>query len=504
MSFCDSYVTVREGHLCLDGVDLVELAAGLETPFYVYSERRLRDDIAAVRDAFATAHARSEVFFASKACSNLWFLNVVRDAGVSVEVNSGGELDKALRAGFAPRQIIFNGVAKTRAEIAVAVRLGIRALLADSLYELGRIAEVAAEAGRPAAVAPRIDVHVPALTHPGLETAHGGKAGIDRDDAVEAFRRAAADPGLDPVGLHLHLGSQITGVEPYRQALETALDIVAEVEAAAGVRLQFLDAGGGFAVPYRDAPALTAAPPAGLPPVAPHDPVPPGPAPPGPAPCDLAPPGPAWSPDSADFFVSRVSLDEYAAAICGVLRRRRPGLVLFLEPGRSIAASAGVLVARVEGEKTKRVRDAAGQVTGEERWLTVDAGFNTLLEHTNYGWYYRTLMAGRAAEPADTLFRLAGPLCDGGDVFAGDDDTPYRRFPGGATVGDLIVFRDAGGYTLEMMHDYNARPRAAAYAVTTAGEVVPIRRRETYADLSALDLTPGFGLSQGPGAGREA
>jgi len=301
-------------------------------------------------------------------------------------------------------------------------------------------------------VAPRIDVHVATATHPGLETAHGGKSGIDRDDAVEAFRRAAADPGLEPVGLHLHVGSQITSVDPYREALGNALDLVDEVEAAAGVRLQFLDAGGGFAVPFAEGP------PAG----------------------------------AEDYFRSQVSLDEYATVICGELQARRPDLALFIEPGRSIAATSGVLVTRVENEKTKRVRDEEGRAVGEERWLTIDAGFNTLLEHTNYRWYFRTIAAGRAAEPADTRFRLAGPLCDGGDVFAGDDDTPFRRFPAGTSVGDLVVFLDVGGYTLEMMNDYNARPRAGARAVTLAGDVVEVRRRETSSDLFALDLTPGF------------
>jgi diaminopimelate decarboxylase len=448
----DAWLTVRDGHLCFDGVDIMVAAGEAETPFYLYSERRLRDNVAALQSAFAGRHARTEIFYASKACSNLWFLNVVRDAGINVEVNSGGELEKALRAGFEPRQIVFNGVAKTRPEIAAAVKIGVRALLVDSLFELGRIAKVAAKAGRPAAVAPRIDVHVPTATHPGLETAHGGKAGIDRDDAVEAFRRAAADPWLEPVGLHLHVGSQIASVEPYRQALGNALDLVDEVEAAAGVRLQFLDAGGGFAVPFVEG-----------------------------------------RPQGADdYFRSQVSLDEYAAVICGELRARRPDLALFIEPGRSIAATTGVLVTRVENEKSKRTRDGEGRVTGEERWLTIDAGFNTLLEHTNYRWYFQTLAAGRAAEPADTDFRLAGPLCDGGDVFAGDGDTPYRRFPAATGVGDLIVFLDVGGYTLEMMSEYNARPRAGARAVTLAGDVVEVRRAETSTDLVTFDLTPGF------------
>jgi diaminopimelate decarboxylase len=460
----DDLLTVRDGHLWFDGIDLAAAACGLETPFYVYSERRLRANAAALLDGFGARHPGTEIFFASKACSNLWFLHVVRDAGLNVEVNSGGELAKVLRVGFSPRQIVFNGVAKTEGEIAAAVDAGVRAILADSLFELERVALVAAGLRKQAAVAPRVDVHVPTLTHPGLETAHGGKAGIDRDDAELAFRRAADDPWLRPVGLHLHVGSQITSVAPYRQALETALDVVAEVEDAAGIRLEFLDAGGGFAVPYRE--PLAAA---------------------GGAGADGA------GAVAADYFSSSLVVDDYAAAICDVLEARRPDLTLFLEPGRSVAATTGVLVTRVENAKRKRVRDAGGKVIGEEDWVTIDAGFNTLLEHTNYAWYFRTLVANRASEPADTPFRLAGPLCDGGDVFAGDDDTPYRRFPAATAVGDAVVFLEVGGYTLEMMNQYNARPRAAAYAATPDGELVQIRRRETDADLSAFDLTPGFG-----------
>ena len=453
MQLSDSDLIIRGDHLIFAGIDLAELADVHATPFFLYSERRLRTNIAELAGAFTARHPATEVFYASKACSNLWFLHVVRDAGINVEVNAGGELEKALRVGFDPRQIVFNGVAKTRSEIERAVACGVRAFIVDSLGELERISAVATALGRVAAVAPRIDVHVPTLTHPGLETAHGGKAGIDRDDARAAFGRAADDPHLEPVGLHLHVGSQITSLQPYRQAMDTALDVLAEVEAAAGVRLQFLDAGGGFAVPYREASVACA---------------------------------------DDDYFCSRLTIDDYAAAVCGRLRARRPDLALFLEPGRSIATSSAVLVTRIESEKTKGRRDDEGRRLGDEHWLTVDAGFNTLLEHTNYRWYFRTLVAGRAAEPADAEFRLAGPLCDGGDVFAGDDDRPYRRFPAATTVGDAVVFLDVGGYTLEMMNDYNARPRAAAYAVTAGGDVVAIRRRETDADLSAFDLTPGF------------
>ena len=155
-------LTVRDGRLCLEGMDLAALAEQEGTPLFVYSERAIRDTVAALRAAFATRHADTRIYYASKACSNLWVLNVVRDAGIDVEVNSGGELLKALRAGFTPEQIVFNGVAKTRDEIERALAVGVRALIVDSLHELRRIAAVAGALQRPAPVAPRIDVGVPA------------------------------------------------------------------------------------------------------------------------------------------------------------------------------------------------------------------------------------------------------------------------------------------------------------------------------------------------------
>lgn len=445
---------VRDGHLHLDGVDIVALARQVDTPFFLFSEDRLRGNAAAVLQAFRLRHADSEVFFASKANSNLWVLDRLRRTGIGVEVNSAGELWKALKVGFVPRQIVFNGVAKTKGEISMAVENGIRALVVDSVYELGRAADVAASYERPVAVDLRIDVGVETLTHPGLQTAHGGKAGIDVDDAVAAFARAAADGFLEPIGLHVHIGSQITSVEPYLRALETALDLAAEVEAATGVAPVHLNLGGGFAVPYRDAPVC----------------------------------------EPVDYFCSSLSADDYAQAICEVMARRRPRLPLFVEPGRAIVGNAALLVTRIENHKVKGVRDAAGRRVGDERWLIVDAGFNTLLEHTNYRWYYRTVVANRAGDEADAEFRLAGPLCDGGDVFAGDGDTPFRRLPAATTAGDYVVFLDTGAYTLEMMSHYNGRPRAGAYAVSDA-DVVQIRMPENLDETVAQDVAPRVRLS---------
>ena len=440
-------VEMEGARLLFDGVDVAAFAGRVDTPFFLYSQARIAANVARLRRAFASRHAASRVFFASKACSNLWFLEQIRAAGAGAEVNSGGELWKALRAGFSPEQLVFNGVAKSRTEIAEAVMAGIGGIVADSLCELRRIDEVARELGRPARVLPRVDVNVSGGTHPGLETANGGKAGIDRDEALEAFCLVAASPHLCLVGLHLHIGSQITTAEPYLDALGVALDLIDEVERDLGVTVPALDVGGGFAVAYRERPAR---------------------------------PG-------GDYFFTGLAVEDYAAAICDLVARRRPGLELWVEPGRSIATDTAILVTRVESEKTKRRRDHRGRIVAEERWLLVDAGYNTFFDPVLYDWYYPLVSVSRPEAAADGSFRVAGPLCDGGDVFGGDDDTDYRRLPAWTAPGDLLAFYDAGAYTLELMTPYNARPTAAAYAVTGGAEVLRIRAPQSRDDLVALD-----------------
>jgi D-ornithine/D-lysine decarboxylase len=436
-------LTCERGRMRFDGIDVATMAETTPTPFFLFSARQIDNNIAALRDTFRAHHERTRVFYASKACSNLWFLDRVRRSGIDVEVNSGGELWKARQAGFDPRQIGFNGNAKTRAEITAALDPPIEAIIADSVFELRRIADVAADMGVAARVTLRVDLNVESETHPGLRTSKGAKAGIDMNEALAAFGLAAQLPSIDLVGMHYHIGSQITRVAPYLLALDRGLALLERVEAAHGVRLEHLNIGGGFAIPYYDRIAD--------------------------------------EPDT--YFEAPHTLEGYAEGIGERVQAVRPDLWLYIEPGRAVAGNTAVLVTRVEAEKTKLVELDAGRVLRED-WLMVDAGFNTVLEHSSYHWYYRAVTADRCGKPPVRPFRLGGPLCDGGDVYTGDPGSEYRFLPTETTVGDVVAFFDVGAYSLECMSAYNGRDQAAAYMVTEDG-LRQILARRTVEDFVA-------------------
>jgi diaminopimelate decarboxylase len=311
------------------------------------------------------------------------------------------------------------------------------------VFELRRVADVAADLGVQARVALRVDLNVASETHPGLRTSKGAKAGIDVSEALAAFGLAARLPNIELVGMHYHIGSQITRVEPYLEALDLALALLDRVETAHDIRLEHLNIGGGFAIPYYDRTAD--------------------------------------EPDT--YFEAPHTLDGYAAGIGKRLQKARPDLQLYLEPGRAIAGNTAILVTRVEAEKTKLVEAADGRVTRVD-WIMVDAGFNTVLEHSSYHWYYRAVVANHCGKPPVRPFRIGGPLCDGGDVYTGDPGSEYRYLPTCTKVGDIIAFFDVGAYSLECMSAYNGRDQAAAYMVTESG-LRQIAARRTVEDFVA-------------------
>jgi diaminopimelate decarboxylase len=461
------FLEAAAGGLYVDGADARRLAERFGTPLFIFSEARIRHNVARLVKAFRHSRIRADIFYASKANSNLAVLQVVRDTGVNIEVNSGGELFKALRAGFKPEQIVFNGVAKTEAELTEAIRQEIFCINVDSLFELERIVRISREGKWRANIALRIVPEIEAGTHAGLETGtHDTKFGIAQDEIREAYRMALQHPDeVSLAGLHVHIGAQVSGAGKHLAAFRTLLATAAELYNDTGHCVGHLNLGGGLPVPYIKADD-------GL--------------------------NGAMDDQSYTMLRADATLEEVASGVFGTLedwgeilsavnsefRWKMDNTRLLLEPGSSIIADTAVLVSAVQNTKTRHA-------TGDQ-WLLLDAGFNTLLDTFSYNWYFHAVAVTRASAPPDSRYRLGGPLCDSADVY--HDREGYgrlpetRRLPAGMAPGDLVAFLDVGGYTLEQMCQYNGQQRAAAVIVRTNGDVQLIRRRDTLDDLISHDL----------------
>lgn len=455
----------RDGRLYLDGVDTVALAGEWGTPLFVYSERRLRESARDIVTAFRRHHPGATVAFASKACSYIPVLRLLREAGVACEVNSAGELHRARRAGFADADIVLNGVAKSKAELAAAMTPPIKAINADSVFELQRIAEVAGETGRTANVALRLVPEIESGTAPGIETASSAtKFGMSLADLPAALDVLRANRGgINVVGLHVHVGSQITDRAAYTQAASFVAEQARALEAGLGVTLAHVNVGGGFPVDY----------------VKYHDQSP-----------------------AIGYYRSEVTPDDIAAAAMPTLAERLgTETEVIVEPGRRMVADAGIMLARVENVKTR----------GDDRWLYLDAGYHTLLEAFSYRWYFHAVPATRAAERETSRFRVVGPLCDNGDSFYDVEGEAtvrrliaaepalavhrgllerhlvhqpgWRELPAGTGPGDLVAFLDVGAYSMDQVFGMNGRGRPAVVMVGEDGAVSAVRRADTEDDL---------------------
>ncbi len=340
----------RDGALHAEGVPLSAVASAHGTPTYVYS----RAEIEARFRAYDAAFGRHPhlVCFAVKSNSNLAVLNLLARLGAGFDIVSGGELARVLAAGGEAGKVVFSGVGKSRAEMARALEVGIRCFNVESLPELERLNEVALAHGKRAPVSLRVNPDVDAKTHPYISTGlKENKFGIAIEDAEAAYLRAAALPGLEVVGVDCHIGSQLTELRPFIDALERVLALVERL-AAQGVRLHHLDLGGGLGIRYRDE----------------------------------TPPAPA----------------ELVGALMD--RLGQTGYEIIVEPGRSIVGNAGVLLTRVELLKHSPHKDFA----------VVDAAMNDLMRPALYGsWMDIQPVAAREGEPRE--YDVVGPVCETGD-----------------------------------------------------------------------------------------
>ena len=405
----------RNGTLYAEDVDLTTLADTYGTPCYVYSRAALERHWHAFDQALK--NHRHLVCYAVKANSNLTVLNVLARLGSGFDIVSGGELERVLRAGGEPDKIIFSGVGKTVAEMRRALEVGIRCFNVESEAELLRLNQVAFEMGKCAQVSVRVNPDVDAKTHPYISTGlKQTKFGIDIDIATEVYAKAASLPHLQMIGIDCHIGSQLTETAPFMDALRRVMVLV-ETLRDMGIHLQHIDIGGGLGVRYRDE----------------------------------TPPSPV----------------AYIQALSQVLGGAPYEIIL--EPGRAIAANAGILLTRVEYLKN----------TAAKHFAIVDAAMNDLIRPALYNAWQEILQVQPRIDEAVQNYDVVGPVCETGDFLGKNRALALRE-------GDLLAVRTSGAYGFTMSSNYNTRLRAAELMVD--GErVAVVRRRETVDDLLALE-----------------
>jgi len=349
-----------EGALHGGGVPLAELAARFGTPLYAYSADMIAARYREVDQAFSgyphTLH------YALKANSTLAVARLLRGLGAAADANSGGEIEVALRAGFTPAEIVFTGVGKSDAELARAIELNLRSINAESEGEIERIDAIASARGTRARVAVRINPDIDARSHPHISTGRkNNKFGVAIEDAREMCLRMRGRQGVQIVGLHSHVGSQITHLEPLQHAAEALATLACELRRA-GIEVEHLDIGGGLGIPYEGQPVPSAS--------------------------------------------------EYAAAVLPFVQQT--GLALVLEPGRYLVGQAGVLITRVVDIKPQ---------PGGKLFVIVDAGMTELMRPMLYGAFHRIEPVLPSTAP-EAIVDFVGPVCETTDTLGRDRRLP--------------------------------------------------------------------------------
>ena len=401
----------RNGQLCCEEVALTRIAEEFGTPTYVYSRDALERAYLAYAEALEGREAL--VCYAVKANSNLAVLNVLARLGAGFDIVSVGELERVLRAGGDAAKVVFSGVGKQPHEISKALEVGIRCFNIESEAELERVNAVAAEEGKVAAISFRVNPDVDAGTHPYISTGmKENKFGIDIDDAVRIYQRAAEMQAVKIVGMDCHIGSQLTEVAPFLDALDRVLVLVDKL-AESGITIKHLDLGGGLGVCYTDE-------------------VPPTP-------------------------------QEYISEVLKKIAGR--DLELIFEPGRSIAANAGVMLTRVEFLKC----------TGEKNFAIIDGAMNDLIRPSLYSAYQEIVPVMLRETGNEKSWDLVGPVCETGDFLGKDRQMNLEP-------GDLLAVCSAGAYGFVMASNYNSRGRPAEVMVDD-NQYHLIRKRESLSDL---------------------
>ena len=405
-------------------ISLPKLAERHGTPLYVYSAASIRERYDAFDDAFGSLP--HTICYSVKANSNLTILRLLARKGCGFDVVSGGELERVLIADRkAAREVVFSGVGKTREELTAALQAGIMLFNVESESELWALAECAARLRKTAPLAMRVNPDVAAETHPYISTGlRKHKFGVPLRSARALYAKASGARSLKVRGVSVHIGSQITAVAPFGEAMGRVADLVRELRRD-GHRIDYIDAGGGLGIAYERS--------------------------------------------NADNFSADVAA--YARALATPLRGLN--IRLLLEPGRAIIGPAGVLLTSVIYRKTN----------DGKRFLVVDAAMNDLIRPALYGAYHEIVPVTQSAGSSggSEVTDIVGPICETGDFFARDRELPV------VDEGDLLAILDAGAYGMVLGSNYNTRPRAAEVLISGKSAKL-IRRREKLSDLWRAEL----------------
>ncbi|HZZ67090.1 MAG TPA: diaminopimelate decarboxylase [Phenylobacterium sp.] len=416
-----NHFELQGGELHCEDVALARIASEVGTPVYVYSSATLQRHFTVLRDALTSAGLKDPLIaFAVKANSNVAVLRTLAAVGAGADVVSEGEIRRALAAGIPAKRIVFSGVGKTEAEVAYALEAGVAEINLESEPELHLVNAVASRMGKRAAVAIRVNPDVEAGGHAKISTGKAeNKFGVSLAEAERLYANASNMAGVRPVGVACHIGSQITDLAPLEAAFTKMRRLVERLRGE-GLSIERLDLGGGLGAPYFNAPT---------------------------------PPAPA----------------DYAAMIARTMTGLSDIQFAF-EPGRMIAANAGVLVARVLHVNAR---------PEGRKFLVLDAAMNDLLRPAMYDAFHDIRpVTPRAGEPV--TYDVVGPICETGDTFTRDRTLPPLQ------AGDLIAFMTAGAYGAAMSSEYNSRPLVPEVLVKGERYAV-VRPRPSYDDMLARE-----------------
>lgn len=400
-----------QGVLHAEQCSLEQLAQQFSTPLYVYSKASFEKHYLDLDQAFS--YIDHQICFAVKSNSNLAVLNVLAKLGAGFDIVTGGELARVLAAGGNPNKVVFSGLGKSEADIETALNVGIACFNVESYAELDRIEKVAARLGKKAPISLRVNPDVDAKTHPYISTGlKENKFGIPSDSVFETYQYAHSLPHLEIVGIDCHIGSQLTETQPFVDALDRMILMIGQLKEL-GIELKHIDIGGGLGVTYNDEVPPTAA--------------------------------------------------EYANAMCPALEKL--GLKVYMEPGRSISANAGVLLTKVDLLKP----------TNHRNFAIVDAAMNDLIRPSLYQAWMDIQAVTPRQDTESKTWDIVGAICETGDFLGKDRELALQQ-------NDTLAVLGAGAYGFVMSSNYNSRGRAAEVMVD-GDKAYLIRERESIESL---------------------